>query len=374
MRKLYLSILSLSILTCAFASILAQSGSIESGEFHAVSLEGNLIGDSPERNILVYLPPGYERQKNIRYPVIYFLQGFAAGDNAARKKLFGEFAEIINRLIAAKKIKPIIFVTPDGNNKFGGSFYTNSITTGNWEDYIVRDSVSYIDKKYRTIAKPESRGIGGFSMGGYGAIKLAMKHPDVFGAVYGTSPCCLNLFPGKSPTDKQLEEASAVKSWEDFAKLKNFFVQLAFAYAPAFSPNPSKPPFFADFPFSKTGETNSSAESAKARWLANIPNFMVDQYRSNLSRLRGIAFDAGTKEEGFIQIPSREFSETLKRNRIEHSFEVFEGGHGDKLAERMEKKILPFFSQKLAFETSAKKQTDARFREVFLSNLFLPFL
>lgn len=348
--KIIIATIALLILTVSAPS---QTGAVINDEFHAVSLEGNLMGDSPNRSVLVYLPPDYERQKKIRYPAVYFLQGFGASDAEGRKKRFNSFVETINRLIAEGKINPVIFVMPDGSNRFGGSFYTNSIATGNWEDYIVRDLVGYVDKKYRTIAKAESRGIAGFSMGGYGAIKLAMKHPDVFGATYGTSACCMNLFPGKNPTDKQLEEAAAIKSWEDAAKVKNFFVRVALAYAPVFSPNPSKPPFFADFPLNKPGEPDANAENAKARWLANIPTYMVDGYRTNLLALRGIAFDAGTKEE-FIQTPNREFSETLKRNRIEHTFEVFEGGHGDKVAERMETKILPFFSRHLVFQTKKK--------------------
>ena len=351
MKKYCLCVLSLFI-AFAFAveTLSAQSGSVVRDEFHAAALEGNLIGDSPNRTILVYLPPHYQVVKKTRYPVIYFLHGFAAGDAETRRKQFDGFVQIIDRLIVDRKISPVIFVMPDGNNKFGGSFYTNSIATGNWEDYIVNDTVSFIDKKYRTIAKPESRGIAGFSMGGYGAIKLAMKHPDVFAAVYGTSSCCVNLFPGKSPTAKQLEEAAALKSFDAAANHKSFFVQLTLAYAAAFSPNPAKPPFYADFP----DGSDASAENAKARWLANIPNFMVDQYRTNLSKLRGIAFDAGTKEEGFIQQPNREFSETLKRNRIKHTFEVLEGGHGDKLNERIEFKILPFFSRLLISEKSSK--------------------
>jgi S-formylglutathione hydrolase len=88
---------------------------------------------------------------------------------------------------------------PDGSNAFGNSMWTNSVTTGNWEDYIALDLVEYIDKKYRTDARSASRGIAGHSSGGYGAIKLAMKHPQVFGAVYALSACCLGWDKGPRP-------------------------------------------------------------------------------------------------------------------------------------------------------------------------------
>jgi S-formylglutathione hydrolase FrmB len=241
----------------------------------------------------------------------------------------------------------MILVMPDGSNKFGGSFYTNSITTGNWEDFITRELTSYIDKKYRTLPNAQSRGIVGHSMGGYGAIKLAMKHPDIYGAVYATSPCCLDAYPNPNAPDDFLVEASAVKSWEDVEKT-SFFARTFLASAAAFSPNPAKPPFFADFPVvKKKGETDTVAEQAQARWLANTPMWMVDQYRANLMRLRGIAFDVGTREELLKSI--REFSGVLKRNKVQHTFEEFEGDHIDKTAERIETRIMPFFSRMLVF-------------------------
>ena len=346
-------ILLLVFFLLATVSAPAQSGAIINDEIYSTSLEGNLVGDSPRRGVLVYLPPDYERRKKTRYPVVYLLHGFVPKGNSTwiDDKYFN--LETINRLIAEKKISPVIVVMPDGKNKYGGSYYTNSITTGNWEDYIVRDLVANIDKKYRTLPSAESRGIAGHSMGGYGAIKLAMKHPDVFGAIYGTSSCCLDTFPTPYQPRKNMLDAAALKSFEEAEKAA-FMVQVSFAIAAAFSPNPEKPPFFSDYPMSKNGERDLTAENAQARWLANIPTYMFDQYRTNLLRLRGIAFDAGTKEEN-IQISNRQFSEQLKRGKIEHTFEVFEGGHFDKVAERIETRILPFFSQKLVFQASAGK-------------------
>ena len=75
-----------------------------------------------------------------------------------------------------------------GDNQLGGSFYVNSPVTGNWEDFVVQEVVGYVDNHYRTIARVESRGISGHSMGGFGSLNIAMLHPDVFGAVYSLSP------------------------------------------------------------------------------------------------------------------------------------------------------------------------------------------
>jgi enterochelin esterase-like enzyme len=326
---------------------------IRTDEFRFASLETNLVGDSPTRKIIVYLPPGYERQKKMRYPVVYLLHGFngfGVGNKVWVRENGNFNIETISRLITEKKINPMIVVMPDGSNRYGGSIYTNSITTGNWEDYIVRELVAFIDKNYRTLALAESRGIAGHSMGGYGALKIAMKHPDVFGAVYGTSSCCMTSFP--TPVNSQaLIAAQKLTSFAEADK-SPFAVHVSFAFAAAWSPNPTKPPFFSEYRFSEKSDDSERAAAISARWQANIPTYMADQYVTNLQRLRGIAFDAGTQEEG-IQNSNREFDEALKRNKIEHTFEVFDGGHTDKVRQQIETKMLPFFSRTLVSQNSA---------------------
>jgi len=347
----------LAIVLIASLATLAQTGHIKTDEFHFASLEGNLVGDPAKRTVFVYLPPGYEREKKVRYPVVYLLHGFN-GYGVGNKLWISENAafnvETINRLITEKKISPMIIVLPDGSNRYGGSMYTNSITTGNWEDYIVREMVAYIDKNYRTLAKAESRGIAGHSMGGYGALKIAMKHPDVFGAVYASSACCMT-FTQTPVTAQSQRDAGKLASFEEADKAP-IFVRISNAYAASWSPNPSKPPFFADFPVSVSNDDNGRAAAVLARWLSNIPTYMADQYVTNLRRLRGIAFDAGTVgPELNIQNSNRQFAEALKRNKIEHTFEVFEGGHVDKVRERIETKMLPFFSRTLVAQTYKAK-------------------
>jgi enterochelin esterase-like enzyme len=338
----------LLIISCFVVPVVAQEGYVVNTKIHSVALEGNLVGDSPSRNVSIYLPPGYDEQLKKRYPVVYLLHGF--NGNAGNRRWFGQDSifnsTTINKLISSGMVEPMIIVMPDGSNKFGGSMYTNSITTGNWEDFIVYDLTKFIDTKYRSIPKPESRGIAGHSMGGYGAIKIAMKHPDIFLAVYGSSPCCLTenrVDYAKSIVDGTL----SIKHWEDINKAK-FHPRVLLATSAAWSPNPVKPPFFADLPFDAIDDTISINEQAKARRLANIPAWMADQYRTNLQQLHAIAFDAGTKEAGNILDSSQYFADMLKRMKVQYSFEVFEGGHNNKVRERIETKILPFFSRALA--------------------------
>jgi len=175
------------------------------------SLEGNLLGDPATREVIVYLPPCYNQGGN--FPVVYLLHGYTGNARTfasdANTGLYwpveSDFPEggiygLLNDLIIAGDLKEMIVVMPDASNMYGGSFYANSELTGNYEDYIVEDLVSYIDSNYRTIPSRDSRAIVGHSMGGYGAVKLAMKHPDVFGAVASHCGACL-LYTSPSPRD-----------------------------------------------------------------------------------------------------------------------------------------------------------------------------
>jgi len=88
-------------------------------------------------------------------------------------------------------MKEFIIVEADGINTLagvGGNFYTNSPVTGNAEDFVTKDLVSYIDGTYRTVAKASARGLSGFSMGGSGTINVGLKHPNLYAALYANSP------------------------------------------------------------------------------------------------------------------------------------------------------------------------------------------
>ena len=341
---LHLTFLFFTVLT-----VVGQDGKVLNLTVHAVALEGNLIEDSPDLSVGVYLPPGYDAKSEKRYPVIYWLHGFWGKKNTTGKASWNENrVKTINELITSGLVKPMIIVTPDGTNKFGGSMYTNSIATGNWKDFISDELPKYIDANYRTISKPESRGIAGHSMGCYGAIKIAMKHPDIFSSVYGTSPGLLALRPTEFDQNA-IEEVIIIKNWEELRK-GMFATKVILASSAAFAPNPSNPPFYADLPYELTGEAISISENATAKWAANIPSWMADQYISNLQQLRAIAFDAGIRDIPKLLSGSKYFSKTLARLNVKHSFEIFDGNHNDKVIERIETKILPFFSDALKSE------------------------
>src|SRR6185312_16739598 len=130
----------------------------------------------------------------------------------------------------------MIVVLPDSKTAHNGSMYSSSVTTGDFENFIAHDVVAYIDAHYRTLPDRASRGLVGHSMGGYGATRIAMKHPDVFGSVYIMSPCCLSPRAAGSPGGEIEKSLEAVKTPADSASL-SFFARAQLASAAAWSPD-----------------------------------------------------------------------------------------------------------------------------------------
>src|SRR6187399_648766 len=255
----------------------AKPVAVERIKIHGAALEGNLEGDAVDRDVLVFLPPGYAKNKSRRYPVVYALHGFSIGAEQWTKEIHvpqtieGAFAKGANEMIV---------VLPDSKTLHNGSMYSSSVTTGDFENFIARDVVSYIDAHYRTLATRESRGLVGHSMGGYGATRIGMKHAGVFGDLYIMSPCCLSPRGGggrgapaaNAATDEAL---AAVKTPADSAKLP-FGLRAQLASAAAWSPNPNNPPLFLDLPI------GPNQQAVLSRWAANAPLAFIDQYIPNL--------------------------------------------------------------------------------------------
>src|SRR6476659_4087235 len=201
-RGIYRVVCLLSVLSAASTAAFSQqpataatTGKLVEIKVPAPSLKGNLLGDPTEQSVAVYLPPSYETSPAKRYPTLYLLHGFLSTNKAWTTNGYQGMSlqTLMDEMIKRGITRELIVVAPNGWNAYKGAFYTNSVVNGNWEDYFYHDLVQTIDERYRTIARPESRGIAGHSMGGYGAVSLAMKHPDVFSVVYALSPCCLGF-------------------------------------------------------------------------------------------------------------------------------------------------------------------------------------
>src|SRR5580704_819258 len=167
----------------------AKPVTVEHIKVHGAALEGNLEGDDVDREVIVFLPPGYATQRNRRYPVLYALHGYSIGAEQWTKEI--HVPQTIEGAFA-RGAQDMIVVLPDSKTIHNGSMYSSSATTGDFEKFIARDVVAWIDSHYRTIPQRASRGLVGHSMGGYGASRIGMKYPDVFGSLYIMSPCCMS--------------------------------------------------------------------------------------------------------------------------------------------------------------------------------------
>jgi S-formylglutathione hydrolase FrmB len=266
----------------------AKPVAMEQIKVHGASLESNLEGDAVDRDVFVFLPASYIKEKSRRYPVVYALHGYSIGAEQWTHEI--HVPQTIEGAFA-QGAKEMIVVLPDSKTLHNGSMYSSSVTTGDFERFISHDLVAYIDAHYRTIPERTSRGLVGHSMGGYGATRIGMKHSDVFGALYIMSPCCLSPRQGRPPNPELEKTLESVKTPEDSANLP-FFARAQLASAAAWSPDPKNPPLYLDLP-TKDGQPQPDV---LAKWTANAPLALIDQYIGNLRQYRAIAIDVGDQE------------------------------------------------------------------------------
>ena len=329
----------------------ATTGSVEQIVVHGKALEGNLEGDSPDREATVYLPPTYAGSPARRYPVLYLLHGYGGRQDTFTARL-ASLAESHDRLAVQQGFSEFIVVTPSAYTLHKGSMYSSSPTTGDWERFVAEDLVAYMDSHYRTLPTRMSRGLGGHSMGGYGALRIGMKRPDVFAALYLMSSCCLTA--NRNPRPEAMAAAEAITTREQAdaaAQAPGFGPSVNLASAAAWSPNPSNPPLFLDLPV-KDGKVRPEIV---AKWVANAPLEMVGQHVAALNRYYAIAIDIGTKD-GLLG-SNQQLHEALTRLHVPHSFEEYDGDHTNKVRERIERNVLPFFAKNLASPTNPTSPT-----------------
>jgi S-formylglutathione hydrolase len=332
-----------SVLSVSERTQAAGSGTVEKITVHGRALEGNLEGDSADRDVMVYLPPSYKTEPNRRFPVVYLLHGFT-DDTDHWWGVVPHFVSVpksMDKALASGATKEMILVMPNAFTRYFGSMYSSSVTTGDWETFVARELVAYIDGHYRTMATVASRGLAGHSMGGYGTIRIGMKHPDVFSSIYAMSACC--LAPTLGFDTERGRKAEAVKS-PDEVKGLDFMMKATFASAAAWSPNPKNPPLYLDVP-TKDG---TPRPEVLARWIANAPLTMLDQYILNLRALKALAFDVGTKD--FLLNDSKSLAASLAAYDVPHTYESYDGDHINGVANRLETKVFAFFSKQLQFE------------------------
>jgi S-formylglutathione hydrolase FrmB len=304
-------------------------------------LRSNPLNDPYVREVLVYLPTSYRNSRK-RFPVVYLISGYTGfGKMNMNVSAYSEnIQERMDRLIRTKKIKEMIVVMPDCLTLYGGNQYINSKGTGNYEDYLLKEIIPFVDRNFRTIPKPASRCITGKSSGGYGSMWLGMRHPDVFGLLVTHSGdsafeyCYVPDFPkfivalgkygkGHSAVRNVIKKELGNKKQP---KPKTFFYLLnTIGMSAHYSPNPKRKEYNFDLPFNvNTGEIIPEVWN---RWLKYDPTRLVEKYKRNLKKLRLIFIDCGTRDEFNLQAGARIFADKLRKNGIKCFHQEFEDGH-----------------------------------------------
>ena len=228
-------------------------------------------------NTCVALPADYASSK-MRYPVLYFLHGLFENETSWSER---GGKHILDNLVSDGHVGNFIVVLPDG----GRTFYINSLDGHDrYEDFFIQELVPAIDKKYHTIANSAMRGISGSSMGGYGALHLAMRHPDVFGSASSHSAAIVPKFPNPLPTEGR---------WGFYAKVLQ---------GPFGSP------------------------LSESYWEANSP-LTLAEHPENFRTLK-LYFDCGDQDRYGFNEGATLLDKTLTAHGFDHEFHLRPGNHG----------------------------------------------
>ena len=310
-------------------------GTVRIEEVESRALAGNALGDPTTRRIAVWLPPSYARAPERRYPVIYWLAGYGStGEMLFQGSPWQPgLGERLDRLVADGRMGEAIVVAPDGFTRWGGSQYLDSPVNGAYETHLVRELVPEIDRRLRTLPGREARGVGGKSSGGYGALVLGMRHPDVFAAVAAHAADCyfeLSVLPDVAAAARTLRrhggvdgflahfEAAPVKRADDFTTI------MMLAMAACYSPDAARPRGVA-LPFdAETGEIDAAVWR---RWKAWDPVEMVEAHAEALRGMKLLYLDAGTRDEHALDLGARVLARRLRALGVPFQHEEFDDGH-----------------------------------------------
>jgi enterochelin esterase-like enzyme len=306
-------------------AIAQTTGEVVEVKIDSKALAKNVIKDNATRSIYVYLPPSYNNSKK-NYPVVYFLHGY--GDSTL--SFMQAYQPNLDKAFQ-NGAQEFILVALDGNNKTGGSFYVNSPVTGNWEDFVVDEVVSYIDTNYRTIAKSDSRGLSGYSMGGFGALYLSLRHPDVYNS---TLVFCPGVF-----AEEDLDDL--LVSW-------NGWTDVSRSYAQAFSPDVKNTTDYGNILKDSDVEAQNKVWSD---WMSGYSNWgqKIDDYLALNKPLKSIMITY-SNGDSFSWIPTgcTYLMKLMDDKKINYSSDVFDGGHIVP-PNAVDKFFIPFFGKNLTY-------------------------
>jgi enterochelin esterase family protein len=274
--------------------------------------------------------------------VIFLLAGFASTGMSFLNYGFGRptLPEMIDSLIRQNAMPETIVVMPDCMTRYGGSQYVDSAATGLYESYLTGEVIPFIDHRFRTLPSKKHRAVVGKSSGGFGAIRLGMRHPELFSAVgchSGDMDFDLCYRPNFPVAARILEKydgdtATFFNRWESLDKKPRgeFTLLDIMAMAAAYSPDTSMPaPANMMLPFD--ARTCQLVPEIWEQWKSFDPLTMLEkpEYQDSLGSLGLLFLDCGSQDEYNLQFGHRRFSDRAGKAGIRHRYEEFADTHTD---------------------------------------------
>lgn len=290
------------------------------------SLKAEVITESFYSNALGYemyyqivLPIDYYAETEASFPSIYFLHGFGADYS-----WYESIIDVHEDMILSGELNSSILIKPDGFVlPYLGSMYTNSEYNGQFEDYIVQDLIQHIDENYNTKQDPKFRAIMGHSMGGYGAVKLSVKFPELFQVVASHSGPIVfqNLISDLLPI---LIDETGILGYQPWNGSVSLFLYSASA---AFSPDITDFPYYVDLPVDDNGNI---IEDVWQLWLDHNP---IDILIDNHSDIQSHRFylDCGDMDAYLFQTHLNPFTQILDQMGIAYNSYIYSGDHFSEL-------------------------------------------
>lgn len=313
-------------------------------QFASRLLQNNPLGDPVTRRIAVFLPDA--ATNNSPLPIVYYLPGFGnSSENAISNPT--NWLRAVDRI--ARDVRPVMIVIPDARTRWLGSQYLNSSAQGNYADYICEEVVSQVESHYGVAAGGSNRIIAGHSSGGFGALRLGMMKPRLFGAVIALSPdsdfnqshwplVVLPAVTNMPPARIQ----SLMRQPPGSPPPENGDLLYALALSAAYAPRGVRHPGEFDWICDATGRVRTEVWK---RWLANDPLTLVSRKKTPFGSWQKVCVEGAAQDEYGANVGARKIYNALLSHHVPCAFFEPPGHHNDHVMERLQRGLAWVFDR-----------------------------
>lgn len=329
------------LVACAacFATPPAEKGyTVVKDTLESPALAKNRMGARSKVKVSVFLPASYHVEPTRRFPVVYFISSYQEPDFPTSNRpgsLTGYMPAALESAMGSQGMREFILVEPSDTNPLTTTFFVNSAAVGAYEDYVTQDLVAFIDGKYRTLPEAASRGLAGQASSGMSALNIALRHPQVFSAVFALSP---TLLAPQAPDKKTgTFDRKTLSSWDSSFRT---------AYGAFYSPDLNLKAPHARIPQFDGSEADNKVIQDWEQGMGQFPE-KIKAYQARTEKLTQIGLLVGEKGKfpRFVE-GAKTFAQALQEAGISHSLRFYDGDRDQPMA-FIDNHFVPFFSSHL---------------------------